>query len=37
MGFADFRDGIQAFFMIVGLLIVLPPIFLIKSIKFLRE
>ena len=28
---------IQASFMIIGLIIVLPPIFIVKAIRFLRE
>lgn len=30
-------EGIEVFFMAVGLLIVIIPVFLVKSIKFLRE
>ena len=37
MGFEEISEYAQAFFMIVGLLIVLPPIFLVKFIKFLKE
>jgi hypothetical protein len=37
MGFGDIREGIEVFFMIVGLLIVLPPILTYRFIKFLGK
>ncbi len=37
MEFREIMEMPQIFLMIIGLIIVLPPIFLIKTIKFLRE
>jgi hypothetical protein len=44
MGFGDFlfglgetAEGVKVFFMIVGLLIILPPIFLYGFVKFLMR
>jgi hypothetical protein len=35
MGFGDIAEGIEVFFMMIGLLIVLPPILTYRFIKFL--
>jgi len=37
MEIGDFIEGIGLFFSIVGLIIILPPIFIYKLIKFLKE
>jgi len=37
MNIKSFIDGIEVFFMTIGLIIILPPIFIYKFIKFLKE
>jgi len=37
MGIREIVGGIEIFFMIAGLILILPPIFIYKTIKFLRE
>ncbi len=37
MVFKEIVNGIEVLFMLVGLLIVLPPIFLYRLIRFMRK
>jgi len=37
MVFKEIVNGIQIFFMTAGLLIILPPIFIYKFVRFLRQ
>ena len=37
MEFREIMEIPSLFFMIIGLILLLPPIFLIKAVKFLRE
>jgi len=37
MEIGEIMEGTETFFMALGLLIVLPPVFIYRFIKFLRE
>ncbi len=37
MEIEELNENIKAVFMIIGLIFILPPVFLIKLIKFLKE
>ena len=37
MGIEDIANGIETVLMVIGLILVLPPVFIYKSIKFMKE